>query len=304
MPAQKSRLGRGLDSLISAEPHPLVPSKPLTASDVDAPAKPGSVEFIPLDQIQPNPHQPRSSITPDSLSGLVDSLRTSGFLQPILVRRHNDAFQLIAGERRWRAAQEASLTTIPAIVREASEKDMIEIALIENIQRENLTPVEEAMGYKSLMETVELSQEEVARRVGKNRATVANALRLLKLPPVMLETLDRGDITAGHARALLAVVNPADQEVLLRRILDGALSVREAERQVQELNAGGRGRSTKQSGPRLRRQTDPALDSARQALIDGLGTKVEIRGTARKGQIAISYYSPEDLDRLIALLSR
>ena len=300
MPAQKSRLGRGLDSLISAEPHPLVPSKPLTASDVDAPAKPGSVEFIPLDQIQPNPHQPRSSITPDSLSGLVDSLRTSGFLQPILVRRHNDAFQLIAGERRWRAAQEASLTTIPAIVREASEKDMIEIALIENIQRSELNPIDRAAAYAAYMSGLSLTQEQASHRLGQDRSTIANYVRLLELDKEVRQFLADGKISMGHARALLALADPADQRKLAKRIAEKNLSVRRTEDLVR------RARQASSASPAavedLAKQAN--LRELEDTLSRRLGRRVRIRSRSERGNgdIVISFASLDEFDELIAKL--
>jgi len=260
---------------------------------------------VPIKQLKPNPYQPRSRFPDEGLKELADSIREKGIIQPLLVEADDDgSYTVIAGERRLRAARLAGLREVPVLRRRFSMVEKIEIALIENIQRENLTPVEEAQGYRKLMEMIELSQEEVARRVGKDRSTVANSLRLLKLPEPMLEALDRGDMTPGHARAILALVNPADQEVLFQRITGRGLSVREAELQVQELRAGRRGSRSGEAAPsrRPRRLLDPSLEHVRQRLIDALGTKVDIRGTPQRGRIEISYYSADDLERALSLL--
>jgi ParB family chromosome partitioning protein len=208
--------------------------------DLEA-AEPGEGSNVSIKLLKPNPYQPRSRFPDEGLKELADSIREKGIIQPLLVEAEEDGtYTVIAGERRLRAARMAGLKEVPVLVRRFSMVEKVEIALIENIQRENLTPVEEAHGYRKLMELVELSQEEVARRVGKDRSTVANSLRLLKLPEPMLQALDRGDITPGHARAILALVNPADQQVLFDRVVGRGLSVREAEMQVQELKAGRR----------------------------------------------------------------
>ncbi len=262
---------------------------------------------LPLKQLKPNPYQPRSRFPDQGLKELADSIREKGVIQPLLVEADVDGtYTVIAGERRLRAARMAGLKDIPVLVRRFSMVEKIEIALIENIQRENLTPVEEAQGYRKLMEVVELNQEEVARRVGKDRSTVANSLRLLKLPAPMLEALDKGEITAGHARAILSLVNPADQQILFERTTERGLSVREAEMQAQELRAGRRAPTEPASGHRQgrpRRALEPALEEVRQRLIDGLGTRVDIRGTSQRGRIEITYYSTDDLDRMLDLLA-
>jgi ParB family transcriptional regulator, chromosome partitioning protein len=252
--------------------------------------------------LKPNPYQPRSRFSDEGIRELADSIREKGIIQPLLVEANEDGtYTVIAGERRLRAARLANLRDVPVLVRKFSMVEKVEIALIENIQRENLTPVEEAQGYRKLMELVELSQEDVARRVGKDRSTVANSLRLLKLPEHMLEALDRGDITAGHARAILALVNPADQQVLFDRITGQGLSVREAEIQVQGLKQGHRAKVA--DAPRkTRRPLDPSLQGIQQRLIDGLGTRVDIRGTTQRGRIEITYYSSDDLERVLAIL--
>ncbi len=284
----KKVLGRGIGALF----------KELDVADAN------DATTVPLKQLKPNPYQPRSRFPDEGLKELADSIREKGIIQPLLVEASDDGtYTVIAGERRLRAARIAGLKEVPVLVRRFSMVEKIEIALIENIQRENLTPVEEAQGYRKLMEAVELSQEEVARRVGKDRSTVANSLRLLKLPQPMLEALDSGEITPGHARAILALVNPADQQLLFERIMDKGLSVREAEMQVQELRGGRRGGESKGGRQRRpRRPLDPSLEEVRQRLIDGLGTRVDIRGTAQRGRIEITYYSADDLERVLDLL--
>ena len=262
---------------------------------------------LPVKQLKPNPYQPRTRFPDEGLKELADSIREKGVIQPLLVEADPDGtWTVIAGERRLRAAKMAGLKDVPVLVRRFSMVEKIEIALIENIQRENLTPVEEAQGYRKLIEVVELSQEQVAKRVGKDRSTVANSLRLLKLPEPMLEALDKGDITPGHARAILSLVNPADQQILFDRMMAKGLSVREAEMQAQDLRAGRRGPSEPAGGEqrrRPRRALDPSLEEVRQRLIDGLGTRVDIRGSTTRGKIEITYYSSDDLERMLELLA-
>jgi ParB family chromosome partitioning protein len=285
----KKALGRGIGALFN---------------DLET-ADSSETATVAIKQLKPNPYQPRTRFPDEGLRELADSIREKGIIQPLLVEADSDGtFTVIAGERRLRAARMAGLKDVPVLVRRFSMVEKVEIALIENVQRENLTPVEEAQGYRKLMEMVELSQEEVARRVGKDRSTVANSLRLLKLPEPMLEALDRGEITAGHARAILSLLNPADQQVLFERVTDRGLSVRDAEMQAQELRSGHRGSQSAKSAPqrRPRRSLDPSLEAVRQQLIDGLGTKVDIRGTTMRGRIEITYYSGDDLERVLGLL--
>jgi ParB family chromosome partitioning protein len=236
------------------------------------------------------------------LEELAQSIQRKGVLQPILVQPvGDDEYTVVAGERRFRAAKLAGLTEIPVLIRSFSELEKTEIALIENLQREDLSPVEEAQGYKTLMTVGNLTQEEVAQRVGKNRATVANSLRLLRLPDEILEALDKGRVSAGHARALLAVQDEAAQKKLFRRILEQELSVREVEQEAAKTQQ----RDTKKTTPdRLREPAKlPELRSLEERLIERMGTKVNIRGDLAKGKIEISYYSMEDLERILALLS-
>ena len=299
MAPPKARLGRGLDALVSSEP--LVATAAVApAAAADGVVKPGSIQFIPLDKIVPNPLQPRSAIDPASLMGLVDSLRTSGLLQPIIVRRHNDVFQLIAGERRWRASQQAGLSTIPAVVREASENDMIEIALVENIQRSDLNPIDRAAAYASYMSRLSLTQDQASHRLGQDRATIANYVRLLELDKEVRDFLLNGKISMGHARALLGFSDPAEQRKLARIISKKNLSVRRTEDLVRQ--------SRRMSSATPARAEDLAKQANLRELEDRLsrrlGRKVRIRPRAsgEKGEIIINFGSLDEFDELIAKL--
>ena len=280
----KRALGRGIDALLSAE--------------VEGSS---SITMVPIGMIRISGHQPRKNFPADALDELARSIRSKGILQPILIQSAGgDEYTVVAGERRFRAAKMAGLMEIPVLIRSFSELEKTEIALIENLQREDLSAVEEAQGYKTLIEIGSLTQEEVAQRVSKNRATVANSLRLLKLPDEILEALDKGRISAGHARALLSVQDNAAQKALFRRVLEQELSVRDVEREA----AG----SLEQNGSKVnpQRSNKPAksleLRSLEEQLIERLGTKVSIRGGHTKGRIEISYYSMEDLERIISLI--
>ncbi len=260
---------------------------------------------VPLAALKPNPQQPRQDFSDASLKELADSIREKGVLQPILVEPADAGeYVIIAGERRMRAAKLAGLRSIPVIVRQFSPQERLEIALIENVQREDLTPIEQAQAYRHLMEMAGLNQEQLAQRVGKERSTVANTLRLLKLPAEAQEAIGRGAISAGHARALLTLLNPADMTVLMKRIIDTGMSVRDAEEAAGAMNHGKRGTVKGTRGGRERSTTvDPHLRELEQALLEKLGTKVEVRGTMKKGKIEISYFSPDDLERLLQLLT-
>jgi len=264
----------------------------------------GATSEVALSALRPNPGQPRKDFSDARLRELADSIRQKGVLQPVLVEEDTDGrYTIIAGERRFRAAKLAGLDRIPVIVGRFAAEEKLEIALIENVQREDLTPIEEAQAYRQLMDMASLNQEQVAAKVGKDRSTVANSLRLLKLPQDMQQAIGRGDMSPGHARAILTVVNPADQEVLFRRIVDKGISVREAEEAATGMNRGKksfRGGGPGEKPPQARKE--PEIRELEQKLIEKLGTKVEIRGTGRKGRIEITYYSADDLDRLLELL--
>jgi ParB family transcriptional regulator, chromosome partitioning protein len=292
--AKQFGLGRGLGALIpdTVAPEGEAPKASATAA---------------VGKLRPNPDQPRKEFRQEALEELADSIRGHGVLQPILVEEDGaGGYVIVAGERRWRAAQMAGLREVPIIVRNFSDPERLEIAIIENIQREDLNPLEEAQAYKSLMGLSGLPQEEIAKRVGKNRSTVANALRLLKLPEECLAGLKDGSLTAGHARAILAVANPADQIVLMKRIRDGGLSVRQAEENSKALNAGQRASSSatiKKAGQAPKKPRVVELADIEQKLIGFLGTKVSLSGSASKGKIVIEYYSQEDLERILEAMS-
>lgn len=251
--------------------------------------------------LKPNPHQPRQYFDEEKLRELTESVKLEGVLSPIIIEDVGDGtFYIIAGERRTRAARAAGLSKVPVQLRKYTDSRKLEVALVENIQRTDLNPVEEALAYAQLMQMENITQEEVALKVGKNRSTVTNSLRLLKLPEDMLQSLAAGNITAGHARSLLSVVNPADQRVLYGRILGQGLSVRQCEQQATELNGGAR--TKKKSGPRPQEKRDPNLVAMEQEFIQHLGTKVQIKGNFDRGSVNIEYFSADDLDRLYRII--
>jgi len=269
----RQALGRGLEALL-----------PVGREE------PGILE-VPLAKIRPSPFQPRKRFDDAKLDELAASIRTRGVLSPVIVRQTPDGYELVAGERRVRAAERAGLDRVPAVVREMSNAEMLEVALIENLQREDLNPVEEAEVYRRLVEEFGLTQEEIASRVGKDRASVANTLRLLKLPPRIREDLIGGRLSAGHGRALLALEG---RDLLLKAreaILRRSLSVRATELLVKRLKAA--------PADRARGRQGPALAAAEEQLRRALATKVRIVRQGRRGRIEVEFYSEEDLERLI-----
>lgn len=288
----KKALGRGIDALFRTP----------AAEESTPTAAAGGVVSLALDRIQPAPDQPRRTFHEAALRELADSIQRKGVLQPVIVTpAEGDRYTLVAGERRWRAAQLAGIPTIPAIVRRVGDRERLEIALIENLQREDLDPIEEARAYRHLMDLAGAGQEEVARLVGKDRSTVANSLRLLKLPEETQAALVSGALSAGHARALLSLGKAADHPALLAKILEQGLTVRQAEEMATRLNQAGR--TTPEKEKPARRRGDTALHAVEKQLFDRLGTKVEIRGDRDRGKIEVSYFSSEDLDRLVGLLT-
>ncbi len=276
--SRRRGLGRGLGALIPG-------------ADPGARERPAE---IPLHQLSPNPFQPRHSVNPQELADLADSIRKHGVLQPIIVRPIPDGYEVVVGERRWRAAQAAGLESIPAVVRGLTDREALELALVENLQREDLNPVERAGAYHRLIEEFQLTQEQVADRVGKSQPSVANALRLLNLPRQVQSSLEAGRITEGHARALLAVGDPGRMLKLWERIERRGFSVRETE-------ALARGSISREI---LRRGTsqDPQVRSIEQDLSRRYGTKVSVTGSRQRGVLTFAYYSEEDLQRLLDLL--
>jgi len=290
--APKHGLGKGLDALLAG-----------TDADETRPAASGELR-LPLDKLVANPNQPRRTFDEEALQELAASIREHGIIQPVVVEdKGNGTYLIVAGERRCRAARIAGLREVPAVLREFSDERRLEVALIENVQRADLNPMEEALAYRKLMEVTGLSQEEVAARVGKNRSTVANALRLIKLPEDVQNALSAGQLTSGHARAILSVVNPADQRVLFGRIVGDGISVRDAEKMAGELNGGIRAASPAGSGEKQAKDRAPELMAMEQRFIDALGTKVSISGGLKRGSIKIDYYSMDDLDRLFSILA-
>jgi ParB family chromosome partitioning protein len=269
-------LGRGLDALIPPEQE-------------------GTLFLCPIDSIVPHPSQPRQHFDEAKLGELVQTIKEKGVLTPVIVRSYGTTYQLVSGERRWRAAKLAGLKEIPAILREVSDREALELSLIENIQREDLTPLEEARAYQALMSLYGVTQEELARRLGKDRSTIANSLRLLKLPPEAQSALERGEITAGHARCILSVASEL-QPKLLKWIITKGLSVRAAEEAARKLSASPLARSKKKA------ELPPDLAWIRDRLRSSLSTKVEIRHGKRKGAIVIEYYGLRDLERILKLL--
>ena len=247
---------------------------------------------LPVSQVHPNPYQPRQHFDTERLQELADSLKAQGLLQPILVRRQQSGFELIAGERRWRAAQMAGFETIPALVKRASDEEVLGLALLENLQREDLNPLEEARAYQRLQTEFQLRQEDVARYVGKDRSSIANALRLLNLPQVLQEDIEAGGLTMGHAGALLALESEEEQRRLRDQILAGGLSVRETEAHV---------RTQKRTAPDGRAKPSHFV-VIEEALQQHFGTRVAIRPGRKHGKIEITYTGEDDLHRLLTLL--
>jgi len=274
--AQRQALGRGLEALI-----------PGAGTE-----EPG-IRQIPLDAIRSSPNQPRKLFDDSKLKELAASIRSHGVLAPVLLRQTEDGYELVAGERRFRAAQMAGIQSIPAIIKEVSNSEMLELALIENIQREDLNPIEEAEVYRRLTEEFGLSQEEVARRVGRDRSSVANALRLLRLPARIQQDLMAGALTAGHARALLALEAASEQLRLREQIVKRGLTVRAAESLIRRLKA--RPVSQRVQGGRLSPHLSALEDRLRQHLV----TKVAVVPAGRGGRIELHYFSDEDLTRLV-----
>ncbi len=254
-----------------------------------------SIMEISVNQISPNPHQPRVDFDEERLTELADSIKEHGVLQPLVISQNGkDDYELIAGERRLEAAKIAGLEKVPVILRKVDDQNKIELALIENIQRHNLNPIEEARAYKKMQDTFAMSQDEIAVKVGKSRSKVANSLRLLGLPVEIQKALVEGKISEGHARTILAIQNPEKQRALFEMIIKENLSVRQIEEKVREVTVGKHKRRI--------RQVDPETEKQEQELTESLGTKVKIKKGKKGGQIVIEYYTDEDFDSLLARL--
>lgn len=290
---QKRALGRGLSALI--------PQAGIVSGGVpvqgELPPKSG-VTRLPVEAVARDSTQPRKVFDETKLRELADSIKAQGIIQPILVRKDGDLYRIIAGERRWRASQLAGLTEIPAIVREASDAEAFELALVENLQRSDLNPIEEAEGYRRLVEEFHLTQEQVSQKVGKDRSSVANSLRLLGLPPEVKEMVADGTLSMGHARALLGVPRLPEMVELAEKVAAHKLSVRDTEKLVRDQ------RSPSGSGKSSQKKESPQVRQLVEGLQRRLGTKVRLVDRGGKGTLEIDFFSYEDLDRLINLFGK
>lgn len=297
MPIKKKGLGKGLDSLIpDNKSMKSVTSEKTVESKEDAAAKSG-VQVMKINEVEPNRDQPRKNFDEDALLELSDSIKQFGVLQPLLIRKRKDYYEIIAGERRWRAAKLAGVKEVPVIEKEYTDQEILEIGLIENIQRENLNPIEEAIAYKRLLEEFNLKQDEVAERVSKSRTAVTNSMRLLKLSDKVQQMIIDDMISTGHARALLAIDDPELQYTLANKIFDEKLSVRETEKLVKEIK-----------NPKKPKEKKPVANSfiyqdLEEKMKSVFGTKVSIASKGKgKGKIEIEYYSDDELEHLFDMM--
>ena len=297
MAVKKKGLGKGLDSLIpdNKSIKSIQPAK-VSASKKDEKAKDG-VLMMKTNEVEPNREQPRKNFDEDALLELADSIKQFGVLQPLLVRKRKDYYEIIAGERRWRAAKMAGVKEVPAIIKEYTDQEILEIGLIENIQRENLNPIEEAIAYKRLLEEFNLKQDEVAERVSKSRTAVTNSMRLLKLNDKVQQMIIDDMISTGHARALLAIDDPELQYTLANRIFDEKLSVREIEKLVKEI------KNPKKQKEKKKPENEFIYRDLEEKMKDVFGTKVSIASKGKgKGKIEIEYYSDDELEHLFDMM--
>lgn len=297
MAVKRNGLGKGLDSLIpnkSDKPNVQSGKKQKKAENVKE--ETGEI-MVKINQVEPNRDQPRKDFDEDSLMELADSIKQFGILQPLIVKKKKDYYEIIAGERRWRAAKIAGIKEVPIIVKEYTDQEIVEISLIENIQRENLNPIEEAMAFKRLLEEFNLKQDEVAERVSKSRTAVTNSMRLLKLSKKVQQMIIDDMISTGHARALLAIDDEEQQYILANKIFDEKLSVRETEKLVKAL------KNPKKEVKKQKPEHTFVYDNIEEQLKNIIGTKVSVNPKANgKGRIEIEYYSEEELERIYDLI--
>lgn len=302
----KPVLGRGLGALLGGSPatKPAAPTPPNTTVPVVAAEPSGEtgerVRRVPIGRVCACPFQPRKTFSSESLKELADSIKEQGIVQPLIVREQNGKFEIIAGERRWRAAQLQGLAEVPVIVRQADDRAVLEMALIENLQRENLNPIEEAQGYSQLIEQFKLTQEEAATKVGKGRVVVANSLRLLKLAPTVQTYVREGRLSVGHAKAVLGLDEHGRQASAAERVLKEGLNVRQTEAMVARLQA--RQTITAAAPPAAQKDVDPHVARLEDKLRQRLGTKVHLRYAQGKGTVEIAFFSDAELERILSLL--
>jgi ParB family transcriptional regulator, chromosome partitioning protein len=298
----KPALGRGLGALLGGSNTPGKPttSAPAAATTSTAPAPDTRerVQRIPLNRIRPCSFQPRKTFSDEALRELADSIKEQGIVQPLIVRALGDNFELIAGERRWRASQLLGLAEVPVIVREADDKSVLELALIENLQRENLNPLEEAQGYAQLIEQFQLKQDDVATKVGKSRAVVANALRLLKLAPSIQEMIRDGKLSVGHAKVILGLPNEKLQKLAADKVVKDGLNVRQTETLVARLQTEG----TTHTPPPAPAAPDANILDLENKLRERLGTKVRLKYAQGKGSLEVAFFSDDELERLLQIV--
>ncbi|MDP4552983.1 ParB/RepB/Spo0J family partition protein [Alkalihalobacillus macyae] len=257
-----------------------------------------TVKEIPIKELRPNPYQPRKVFNADAIEELSASIKTFGVLQPLIVRQSIKGFEIVVGERRYRASLEAGLKTVPAVVKELTDRKMMEIALIENLQRENLNPIEEAIAYQKLMKETDVTQEELASRLGKSRSHLANFLRLLQLPNEVQEYISEGKLTMGHGRAILGLKKKEARKALADRVLKEKMNVRQLEQLITQLNQSV-SRETKRGD-----KPDPFLKAKENSLRERFGTSVSIKKSKKKGKIEIEFFSEEDLNRILEVLEK
>ncbi len=277
---KKSALGKGLGALI--------PEKSQENKD--------SINTISINLIKPNNEQPRKNFDEEKIGYLAQSIKEHGIIQPLVLKKEGNLYTIVAGERRWRAAKIAGLKELPCITMDISDKDILEISLIENIQREDLNPIEEALAYKKLLEDFRITQSELSNRIGKSRVTIANTMRLMNLDERVQQYLIEGIITEGHGRALLAIENSDLQYEFAQKVIDNKLSVRELERLIKNI-------SVEKANKELLRELNPYYKDVRNQLQDYFGTKVNILDKKNKGKIEIEYYSEEDLQRILDIIN-
>ncbi len=301
----KPALGRGLGALLGGnpvltQPAPAAPAQPATPAT--APDDRERVRRVPLGRIRPCPLQPRKDFSDEALKELADSIREQGIVQPLIVRERGGFFELIAGERRWRAAQLLNLPEVPVITREADDRAVLELALIENLQRENLNAIEEAHGYAQLAEQFQLTQEDIAAKVGKSRAVVANALRLLKLPEPVQKFIRDGRLSVGHGKVILGLSDEKLQQLAAERVIKEGLNVRQAEGLVAKLQ----NRGARKAGTKLETVAptagDPHVADVEARLREVFATKVKLNYAQGKGSVEISFFSEEELERILQIL--